>query len=103
MRIRLGQNGARRPLAGFVNEDFADFVALAIEAGEDGFRGAYGDFVFAAATAVEHGDSGFHRIFLPRADIIISTAKSAVRLTSSITGLTSTTSMESMWPLSQIN
>src|ERR1019366_1109216 len=103
MRPRLRQDRPGRPFARLIDEVFADIVTGGIQPRHDGFRRTDGNLVLAAASAVDYGDSGFHRIFLPMADMIISTAKSAVRLISSITGLTSTTSMESMRPLSQIS
>src|ERR1022692_3997522 len=115
MRARLRQDRLRGPPApptGYVVEQplprpiievFNYFIAGPIQSRHNGFRRADRNLVLAAASAVDYGDCGFHRIFLPMADRIISTAKSAVRLISSITGLTSTTSMESMRPLSQIS
>src|SRR6202035_4702579 len=88
------------PLARLIDEVIHHVITGAIQRRHDGFRRTDGNFVLAAATAVDYGDCDFHRIFLPMADMIISTAKSAVRLISSITGFTSTTSMDSMLPLS---
>src|SRR5579862_9650653 len=103
MRARLRQDGAWRPFPVFADKELAHLIAFAIQSRQDRFRRTDGNLVLAAAPAVDHGDSGFHRIFLPNADMIISTAKSAVRLISSITGFTSTTSIESMCPLSLIS
>src|ERR1035438_8295818 len=101
MRARLRQDRLGRPLARLIDEVVDYVIAGAIQARHDGFRRTDGNLVLAAASTVDYGDCGFHRIFLPIADMIISTAKSAVRLISSITGLTSTTSMETMCPSSQ--
>src|SRR5580658_1182640 len=103
MRPRLRQDRLGRPFAGRIDEVVDHVIALAIQSRLDGFRRTDGNLMLAATPAVNYGDCRFHRIFLPMADMIISTAKSAVRLISSITGLTSTTSMEIMRPLSQIN
>src|ERR1035441_1793516 len=96
MRARLRQDRLRRPLARPIDEGSEPVIAGAVQCPHDGFRRTDGNLVLAAASTVDYGDCGFHRIFLPMADMIISTAKSAVRLISSITGLTSTTSMERM-------
>src|SRR5450755_1445637 len=101
MHTGLGQDRFRRPFARFIDEVVDHVITVAVQTRPNGFRRTDGDFMLAAAPAIYHGDCSFHRIFLPIADMIISTAKSAVRLISSITGFTSTTSMESMCPLSQ--
>src|ERR1700683_821465 len=98
MRARLWLYLPRRPFARLVYEVFNDFIPPGIQSGHDGLRRPYGNLVLAAAAAIDYGDSGFHRMRFPSVDMIISTAKSAVRFRSSITGFTSTTSMESMRP-----
>src|ERR1017187_2952651 len=103
MRARLRQDRLRGPLSRLIDEVIDHVKTGAVQFRHGGFRRTDGNLVLAAASAVDYGDCGFHRIFLPIADMIISTAKSAVRLISSITGLTSTTSMETMCPLSQIS
>ena len=99
---RLRQNGPRTPLAVLVDKVLDQLVSRGVEPLHNGFRRAHGNLVFAAAAAVDHGYSNFHRMRLPNPDMISSTARSAVRFTSSITGFTSTTSIESMRRESQI-
>ena len=102
LRARLGQDGARAPLAVLVDEVLQNLVPGGVDARHDGLGRADRNLVLAAAAAVNDGDSTLHRIRFPSADMTSSTARSAVRLTSSITGLTSTTSMDTMAPESQI-
>ena len=93
---RLGEDGARVPPAVLTDEESQDLVLLRVHRGDDRFGGTKGDFVLAAAAAVEYRYSQFHRILFPKADITSSTASIAVRLAWSITGLTSTTSIDVM-------
>jgi hypothetical protein len=55
LRARLGQDGARAPLALFIDK-VPDYLVLGwVEALDYGLGGAQGDFVLAAAAAVDHG------------------------------------------------
>ena len=99
---RFGQDRLGAPLALLVDEVLDGLVPGGIEAGEDGVGRTHGDFVLAGAAAVDYGYSYFHKMRFPSPDMISSTAKSAVRLTSSMTGFTSTTSIETICRESQI-
>src|SRR5262249_25229152 len=102
MRPRLRHDRPWIPLAFPVDEVLRPLVFRGIHRVHDGARRAHRHFVLTAAAAVDDGYSQFHRIRFPNPDMISSTARSAVRLTSSITGFTSTTSSETMPPESQI-
>src|ERR1019366_5217449 len=98
----LGQNRARAPLALFVYEVLDLLVLSRVQPGQDGLGRTDRDFVLAVAAAVNYGYSYFHKMRFPNPDTINSTARSAVRFRSSITGFTSTTSIETICPESQI-
>src|SRR5204863_6185778 len=103
VRAGLRQNGTGFPAAVLANQIAHHFVALGFQRGDNGFGRAQRDLMLATAASINHGYARFHiqRIFFPMAERMSSTASSAVRLTSSITGLTSTTSMESTLAESQ--
>src|SRR4029077_3382185 len=102
MSARFGQDGTGAPLALLIDEVLDFLVLFRVQPGEDRLCRTDRDFMLAGAAAVNHGYSYFHRMRFPNPDMISSTAKSAVRLRSSITGFTSTTSMETMCRESQI-
>ncbi len=95
-----GRIGAGTPAAVFPDQITDHFVPLGIHRGDHRFSRHQRDFMLAAAAAVNHRHPRLHvhRIFFPIADRISSTASSAVRFTSSITGFTSTTSIETILP-----
>src|SRR6185295_19554118 len=94
MSAGLGQDRARTPLTLLIDKVRDRLVLLGVQRGHHGLRGADGHFVFAGTAAIKDGNSQFHRIRFPRPDMTSSTAKSAVRFRSSMTGFTSTTSSE---------
>src|SRR5208283_1906775 len=102
LRLRLGQDGPRRPLTVPTDKVFRNLVLIPIQASRHGTRGAHRDLMFPTAPAVDDRYPQLHRMRFPIPDMINSTARSAVRLTSSITGFTSTTSIETIFPESQI-
>src|ERR1019366_10620339 len=99
---RLGQNRPRAPLALLVYEVLDLLVFFRIQPGKDGLGRTDLDCVLAGAAAVNHGYSYFHKMRFPNPDMINSTARSGVRFRSSMTGFTSTTSIEAMCRESQI-
>src|SRR5277367_1206121 len=97
----------RDPAAVLGNADGHNFVFILVNGVKDGRCREQRNLMLPAASAKENADSNFphgfergYRIFLPNADNANSTAKSAVRLCSSITGFTSTISKLSMRPWS---
>src|SRR5579871_3034580 len=102
MTAGLRHNGPRLPLPFLGDEVFRNLVLSGVHRADDGLGRSQGDFMLAAAPPVDDCNARFHRIFFPSADMTSSTARSAVRFTSSITGFTSTTSMETICPESQI-
>src|SRR5215471_1619325 len=100
---RLGKDGTRLPAASLGNQNAPHLVEVRIHRGDHRFRRAERDLMLAAASAANHRHpQTAHKILFPKADKISSTASNAVRLASSITGFTSTASMETISPLSHI-
>ncbi len=91
--------GSQRP--SLVMKIALDLVAFRVHRSHDRFRRAEGNLVFAGPAAVQNRHAQFaHKILFPIADITSSTASNAVRFTSSITGFTSTISIDTILPLS---
>src|SRR5580692_9660118 len=95
------------PSALLGDADGHNFVFIFVDGVENRRGREQGDLMLTAAPAKQDADSNFlhglnvaYRIFFPKADSANSTARSAVRLCSSITGFTSTISKRSMRPWS---
>src|SRR6185437_9973589 len=104
MRAGLRDDWLRRPVPRAVDQEARNFIALRIHRRRHRIGRAQRDLMLAAPAAIHQCHTRFlhQRIFFPSADKINSTASSAVRLNSSITGFTSTTSIESIRWESQI-
>src|SRR5260370_27305210 len=101
--IRLRNQCARAPLPFFRDQVMQHLVLFGIHGVDDGFTRAKRNFMLAATPSINDRDTSFYhryKILFPIADITNSTANIAVRFTSSITGFTSTTSMDAIRPVS---
>src|SRR5260370_4239554 len=101
--IRLRNQSSRAPLPFLRDQVVQHLVLFGIHGVDDGFGGAKRNFMLTAAPSINDRDTSFYhryKILFPIADITNSTAYIAVRFTSSITGLTSTTSMDAILPVS---